>query len=204
MNNPSTSFQETHIYLDEKDLKNNTKEVFGIDCPFFGKILYLFMSKGFDRAKISLARFLECLYPLYDDANRMNQNKIAFKIMDIDRDNSLNIINLLHLQKNFHATSKMGIEIYKIMEYQIQKNLHNKNSFRHEKINYDIFHKVVGPSCIIKEIRECIFGSNLEHTPGGIHCPTPKGEKTPALRERGRKKLKEDVHVMRATTSCFA
>ena len=79
---------------------NNFKEVFGHDCKYFGKLLYLFMSGGYDRKKIHFLRFLECLYPLYDMENRLQHNKICFKIFDIDRDNSLNILNILDLVKN--------------------------------------------------------------------------------------------------------
>jgi hypothetical protein len=66
---------------------NNFKAVFGHDCPYFGKLLYLFMAEGFDRKKISLFRFIQSLYPLFDNDNRLHHNKIAFKILDIDRDN---------------------------------------------------------------------------------------------------------------------
>ena len=75
----------------------NSKAVFGVDCPFFGKMLYIYMAKGFDRAKISLHRFLEALYPLFNPDNRQNYPKIVFEILDIDRDQQLNIMNLLHL-----------------------------------------------------------------------------------------------------------
>ena len=60
--------------------------------------------------------------------------------------------------------------------------MHNKNIFNREIINYDIFNKVVGRSCIVDEIRECIFGANLENTPGGINCPSPRDEKGRPLR----------------------
>ena len=55
------------------------------------------MSKGYDKTKISFLRFLECLYPLYNNDNRQNHNKIAFKILAIDNDGQLNILNLVHL-----------------------------------------------------------------------------------------------------------
>lgn len=97
---------ETHIYLEEKHFKNNFVKVFGVDCPFFGKLLYLYMSKGKDHAKISLLRFMECLFPLFNEGNRQNHNKIAFKILDIDNDNSLNILNLLHLKMNLDPDCK--------------------------------------------------------------------------------------------------
>jgi len=83
--------------LEEKHFVKNFKAVFDYDCPYFGKLLYLYMANGYDRKKISLLRFIESLYPLYDNENRLNHNKIAFKILDVDRDNALNIINLLDL-----------------------------------------------------------------------------------------------------------
>jgi hypothetical protein len=55
------------------------------------------MASGYDRKKISLHRFIESLFPLFDSENRLHHNKIAFKILDLDRDNQLNILNLLDL-----------------------------------------------------------------------------------------------------------
>jgi len=66
------------MYLEEKHFKNNFKDVFGIDCPFFGKLLYIWMAKGYDKSKISFLRFLECLFPLWNMENRFNHNKIVF------------------------------------------------------------------------------------------------------------------------------
>jgi len=86
------------IYLTEENFMQNSKAVFGVDCPFFGKLLYLYMARGFDRAKISLHRFIESLHPLFNPDNRQNYPKIVFEILDIDRDQQLNIMNLLHLQ----------------------------------------------------------------------------------------------------------
>jgi len=82
-------------------------------------MLYIYMSKGYDKVKISFHRFLECLYPIYNLENRFNHNKIAFLIMDIDRDNVLNIVNLLHLQKNLNPKSKIGQDIIKLFEFFI-------------------------------------------------------------------------------------
>ena len=96
------------LFISEKDLEKNFSKVFGVNCEFFGKILYLFMARGFDKAKISFARFLECLYPLFNNDNRFNHNKIAFKILDIDIDNGLNALNLLHLQMNLSPKSLLG------------------------------------------------------------------------------------------------
>ena len=92
----------------------------------------------------------------------MNHNKIAFAILDIDRDDSLNILNLLDLQKNLSPQTTLGQEIFKLMQHQVN-SLHDKASNRKsQKINYDAFCKVVGRSCIIEELRENIFGTWLE------------------------------------------
>lgn len=92
----------------------------------------------------------------------MNHNKVAFKILDFDRDDSLNILNLLDLHKNLQPDTRIGQEILKLMQYQVT-NLHDKASNRKsQKINYDVYCKVVGRSCIIDEIRENIFGTWME------------------------------------------
>jgi hypothetical protein len=72
------NYNENQIFLEEKDFVENFKEVFGHDCPYFGKLLYLLMSNGFDRKKISLLRFIEAIYPLFDPTNRLYHNKVAF------------------------------------------------------------------------------------------------------------------------------
>ena len=92
-----------------------------------GKLLYIWMAKGYDKAKISLKRFLECLFPLWNMENRFNHNKIIFQILDLDRDGGLNIINLLHLQKNLSPHSIVGKEIIKMIKYFIDNFLSKKN-----------------------------------------------------------------------------
>ena len=83
----TATYVETNIYLEEHHFIKNIDKVFDDAPPFFGKMLYIWMAKGFDKVKISFLRFLECLYPLFNLDNRFNHNKIAFQIMDIDRDN---------------------------------------------------------------------------------------------------------------------
>lgn len=138
--------------------------MFGVQCDFFGKILYLYMSKGFDRAKISFLRFLECLYPFMNNDDKNRHNQIAFYMLDIDNDNTLNILNLLHLQENLPMQSKIGTEIISLIEYYINNNLTKKTNSTNNTnpgINYDAFSKIVKKSSIIEEIREIIFGCEL-------------------------------------------
>ena len=40
--------------LTEENFMKNIKYVLDVDEPFFGKMLYLHMSQGYDRAKITL------------------------------------------------------------------------------------------------------------------------------------------------------
>jgi len=117
---------ENAMYLEEKNFQLNFKNVFDADCPFFGKLLYLHMARGFDKGKVSFLRYLEVLYPLCSAENRMNHNKIVFGLLDLDHDGGLNIINLLHLQKNFSPKSKVGQEILALIKYFIDNFLSKK------------------------------------------------------------------------------
>ena len=38
----------------EENFTKNIKYVLGVDYPFFGKLLYLFISGGYDKAKITM------------------------------------------------------------------------------------------------------------------------------------------------------
>jgi hypothetical protein len=122
---------ETSLIMTEKQMVKNIQYVFGSECPMFAKMLYLYMAKGYDRAKISFLRYLECLYPLWNNDNRQNHNKIAFKILDIDNDNQLNIINLMHLHMFLcpaekGTQSKISDEIFKLIDYYIKNTLTKK------------------------------------------------------------------------------
>lgn len=152
------------LFLTEEMIVNNFHLVFGENCPFFGKILYLYMSRGFDRCKITFVRFLQCLYPFMNNEERNSHNKIAFQMLDIDKDNDLNILNLVHLHKNMEPDSRIGNEIFSLIEYYINNTLTKKSSGNQSTnvgINYDAFSKIIKKCAIIDEIREVIFGCAL-------------------------------------------
>ena len=44
----------------------------GVDCPFFGKLMYLYMSDGLDLVKITLVRFFEKLKVFVLDEEKQN------------------------------------------------------------------------------------------------------------------------------------
>ena len=128
-----SAVSETSLFMTEQQMIKNISKVFGTDSPMFAKLLYLYMSNGHDRAKISFLRYLECLYPLFNNDNRQNHNKVAFKILDIDNDNCLNILNLTHLHTYLSPTekgkqSKISDEIFKLIEYYIENTLTKKQS----------------------------------------------------------------------------
>lgn len=68
------------------------------DAPaYFGKLLYLYMANGYDRVKISLLQYYQCFQMLLVPGLSTQHNKVAFEILDLDRDKQLNILNLVHL-----------------------------------------------------------------------------------------------------------
>jgi hypothetical protein len=58
-------------FLVEKHFTQNLKRVIGVDCPFLGKMLYLYFANGYDRAKIDMKRFFEGLKPYSQDSERV-------------------------------------------------------------------------------------------------------------------------------------
>ena len=56
-----------NIVLIEENFVRNIKHVIGVDEPYFGKMLYLWMSNGYDRQKITITEFIEWLMPFRGD-----------------------------------------------------------------------------------------------------------------------------------------
>jgi len=106
-------FIEEHCYLTERDIVTNMKNIFGYDCPYFAKMIYLLLSGGYDKAKISMSKFIKEFIILKGEDLHSLFNTLAFKLYDIDRDSLLNVMNLLHLQMNVPPSSLVGKEIFK-------------------------------------------------------------------------------------------
>ena len=47
--------------LTEENFMKNIKHVLGVDEPYFGKCLYLYMAQGYDKAKITIHNFIDNL-----------------------------------------------------------------------------------------------------------------------------------------------
>jgi hypothetical protein len=111
-------FIEEHCYITEKDIITNMKNIFGYDCPYFAKMIYLLLSGGYDKAKISMSKFIKEFIILKGEDLHSQFNTLAFKLYDIDHDNMLNVMNLLHLQMNVPPSSLVGKEIFKYAYFQ--------------------------------------------------------------------------------------
>ena len=79
--------------------------------------------------------------------------RLCFEILDIDKDRLLNILELLHLNKNLKPHTLLSREIIVIMDEYLVKNLMNSNKKPRIDINFDGFHKMVTSSCLQSEIR---------------------------------------------------
>lgn len=157
--------------MTEADIQKNFLKVFDYEadkvdvptCDYFAKLLYLYMSRGFERYKISLHRFLQSLYLLCDNENKQHHNKVAFQILDLDHDRELNILNLMDLHQHLNPRTKIGQEVFKLVKWYMETNIKNmKGSSKFQELNLDQFSKIVGRSCIVEEIRDSIFQAYIE------------------------------------------
>ncbi len=123
----------------EDNFKRNMKHIIGYDCPFFGKMLYLYLGKGFDNVKVTLPKFFAFFAQFYNPDDKIKQLKLIFKLIDIDNDGVLNILNLLHVYKNIPARSDFGAEIQKIFEYFTKKNIYFNSISDRMPISYEVY-----------------------------------------------------------------
>ena len=143
----------------------NIKHVIGTDEPYFGKMLYLWMAAGYDRAKITIFEFIDCLQPFRGD-NKQKQLRLSFDILDIDQDRMLNILNLLHLHKYLKPKTLLSREVIIIIdEYLVKNILNNSKRLNRIEIDFEGYHKMVTSSCIRNEIRRKFWGINEPYEP---------------------------------------
>lgn len=93
----------------------------------------------------------------------------------------MNILNLLHLNDNFHFMSRIGQEIGACIKYYLEKNITPLNAINRIEINTERYLKIIaGNSCIRDEIRKKICGVKIldvrdreiaEHIPSSILKP---------------------------------
>jgi Ca2+-binding EF-hand superfamily protein len=155
--------------LTEQNFTKNIGQVLGVEEPYFGKMLYLWMARGYDRAKITIQEFIEFLMPFKSD-NKQKQLQLCFEILDIDQDKLLNILNLLHLNKNLKPRTLLSREVIMVIDEYLQKNLLNSNKrINREEINFEGYHKLVTSSCLRNEIRRKFWALAEPYEPNEPH-----------------------------------
>ena len=147
-----------YAVLLEENFVKNIHRVIGEEEPYFGKLLYLWLAKGFNRIKITKQMFIESLMPFLFEENKQKQLKLSYDILDIDRDGLLNILNILHLNKNLKPRTMLSREVKLIFEEYLNKNIINSSKrVNRIDITLESFQKIVISSCIRGEIRKKFF-----------------------------------------------
>ena len=89
--------------------------------------------------------------------------RLCFKLLDIDQDGYLNILNLLHLYKNVKTNSIIGNEILTVIEYFLRMNVYQRSVREKVEINFEVFHKTVsGRFSMKEEIRKKFLGIDMK------------------------------------------
>ena len=99
--------------------------------------------------------------------------------MDIDRDNTLNILNIIHLNKNLRKSTLLSREIKMIFDEYLSKNLlTNSKKANRIDISYELFQKICVTSVIRGEIRRKFFKIVEKHDDKEPHsiCTVMTGE----------------------------
>jgi Ca2+-binding EF-hand superfamily protein len=102
-------------------------------------MLYLHLGRGFDNVKVTLPTFFAFFAQFYNNDDKIKQLKLIFKLVDIDNDGVLNILNLLHVYKNIPVRSEFGAEIQKIFEHYTAKNIYFNSISDKVPINYEVY-----------------------------------------------------------------
>lgn len=150
---------EGQPYLTEKNFTQNIQEVTGTESEFFGKMLYLYFSNGLDKVKITMQRFFEGLKPYTVDEERQRHAQTTFRILDIDHDGTLNVINLLHLYTKIPTKTRLGQELFKVIEWFLDENTKKKSILQKIDINLEKYLKInCQKMCLTSEMRTCFLG----------------------------------------------
>ena len=91
---------------------------------------------------------------------------ICFEILDIDKDNQLNILNILHLNKNLKLKTVLSHEVIMIMDEYLAKNVINSNKRTYRiDIDFEGYRKLISTSCLQTEIRKKFWNLNDHKEP---------------------------------------
>ena len=144
-------------FLTEQHFVGNLKYVLGVTNPYISKMFYLYFSNGYDLAKISIQNFFHRLKPFVLE-ERYVHSETSFKVLDIDNDGKLNVLNLLQMFQNVPSSSRLGQELFKVIEFFLEKNLHSR-SINQVQITMVVYLKLCNQKpCLNQEIRAYFLG----------------------------------------------
>eukprot|EP00347_Sterkiella_histriomuscorum_P021107 403335227 len=179
---------EGRQYISKDSMMKNMHELFGVQNDYFGEMIYKYLSNGAEKKRISLLTWLQkfkLFWPKKQDddyehmilrQNSLNYyqkcqqelekilqlNKIAFEILDFDKDGILSVLDLIRIQDNFSSSSELAIEMNKIMEMYKNKNIRPKNVRNPFVFDFDSFNSIIHSSCIIKELQYALVDQFTE------------------------------------------
>ena len=106
-----------------------------------------------------MQKFFEGFKAYTQDEERALHNQTTFRILDFDKDGFLNVINLCHLLQNIPHNTRLGLELYNILQYFYKKSLLKKPTQPQVTIDRDTYMKVCAskPS-LTEEIRAFFCG----------------------------------------------
>ncbi len=76
------------------------------------------------------------------DTTRLNH--LVFKMLDEDKDNQLNILDMMRIYVNLPKTSEFASEIRNILAFYLEKSIKPKKEFlRHIEYNFPLFKALI-------------------------------------------------------------
>jgi len=88
--------------------------------------------------------------------------KMCFAILDFDGDGILNVLNLLHLQKNIPSTSLLGMEIMNLFDFYMRCNIYSRTLRDATVITFDVYDTKTKTFSLREEIRSKFLGIGLD------------------------------------------
>ena len=81
--------------ITEQSIQDNFSRVFGgYHAPIVAKLLYIYLSRGVDCVHIDFFRFATAFLPVMSDYSEV-RGEIPFKLLDVDCDGKLSILNII-------------------------------------------------------------------------------------------------------------
>ncbi|CAI2369255.1 unnamed protein product [Moneuplotes crassus] len=149
VHNPQEKYEEL-LFINYESLDTNLVKILGYEQPLFTKMLYYYLSDGYDYKKIVLYDFIEKLLPFYQ-VNMREMNKKIKEMYAMHKDKEVSITTLLHAQTQIDSDCQLGEEVHSLTNEYVKFLLNNHNNDRERIINH-LFEIYMPTSCIISEL----------------------------------------------------